>query len=51
MIHEHRGKALVANQKGKWCYRVGDYHILALIEDEKIIITIIDVEHRKDLYE
>lgn len=44
------GKALVANHKGKWRYRVGDYRILALIEDEKIIITIIDIGHRKDIY-
>ncbi|MGE6369327.1 type II toxin-antitoxin system RelE family toxin [Planococcus kocurii] len=46
-----QGKALVANHKGKWRYRVGDYRILALIEDEKIIIIIIDVGHRKDIYE
>ena len=46
-----QGKALVANHKGKWRYRVGDYRILALIEDEEIIITVIDVGHRKDLYE
>jgi len=45
------GKALVGNHRGKWRYRVGDYRILALIEDEKIIITIIDVGHRKDIYE
>lgn len=45
------GKALVANHKGRWRYRVGDYRILALIEDEKVIITIIDVGHRKDIYE
>ena len=46
-LHE---KALVANHKGKWRYRVGDYRILALIEDEEILITIIDVGHRKDIY-
>jgi mRNA interferase RelE/StbE len=45
------GKALTANHKGKWRYRVGDYRILALIEDEKILITIIDVGHRKDIYD
>ncbi|MBT2581268.1 type II toxin-antitoxin system RelE/ParE family toxin [Planococcus sp. ISL-109] len=44
------GKALVADHKGKWRYRVGDYRILALIEDEEILITIIDVGHRKDVY-
>ena len=45
-----QGKALVANHKGKWRYRVGDYRILALIEDEEIVITIIDIGHRKDIY-
>lgn len=46
-----QGKSLVANHKGKWRYRVGDYRILALIEDEEILITIIDVGHRKDIYD
>lgn len=46
-----QGKALVANHKDKWRYRVGDYRILALIEDEEIIITMIDVGHRRDIYE
>jgi mRNA interferase RelE/StbE len=44
------GKALSANHKGKWRYRVGDYRLLALIEDKKILITIIDVGHRSDVY-
>ncbi|QDH21623.1 type II toxin-antitoxin system RelE family toxin [Saccharibacillus brassicae] len=44
------GKALVANHRGKWRYRIGDYRILALIEDEEIIITIIDIGHRRDIY-
>lgn len=35
------GKALVANHKGKWRYRVGDYRILALIEEEKIMINLL----------
>ncbi|RNF41215.1 type II toxin-antitoxin system RelE family toxin [Planococcus salinus] len=46
-----QGKPLVANHKGKWRYRVGDYRILALIEDEEIVITVIDVGHRKDIYD
>jgi len=47
-----QGKALVANHKGQWRYRyrVGDYRILALIEDEEIVITVIDVGHRNDVY-
>lgn len=45
------GKALMANHKGKWQYRVGDYRILALIEDEKMLITLIDIGHRKEVFE
>jgi len=44
------GKPLTANHKGKWQYRVGDYRILALIEDNKINIIILDVGHRSEIY-
>lgn len=44
------GKPLVANHKVKWRYRIGDYRILCLIEDEKITITVIEIGHRKDIY-
>ncbi len=44
------GKPLTANHKGKWRYRVGDYRILALIEDNKINIIILDVGHRSEIY-
>lgn len=45
------GKPLEANHKGKWRYRIGDYRILALIEDDKILITVIDIGHRRDIYQ
>ena len=44
------GKALVGNHKDKWRYRVGDYRLLTLIEDDKVIITVIEIGHRKDIY-
>lgn len=44
------GKALVADKKGQWCYRVGDYRILAEIEDDKIIILILNIGHRREVY-
>ena len=44
------GKALQANHKDKWRYRVGDYRILCLLEDEIILITVIAIGHRKDIY-
>lgn len=45
------GKGLSANKSGQWRYRVGDYRLLALIEDDKIKIVIINVGHRRDIYE
>ena len=44
------GKPLIANKSGQWRYRVGDYRLIARIEDEKIIILILNVGHRRDVY-
>lgn len=44
------GKALLADKSGQWRYRVGDYRLIAHIEDEKIIILILNVGHRRDIY-
>jgi len=44
------GKALVANRSGEWRYRVGDYRIIAEIEDEKVIILVLTVGHRREVY-
>ena len=45
------GKPLTANRTGQWRYRVGDYRIIALIEDGKLIILVIAIGHRRDIYE
>ncbi len=45
-----RGKGLVGNLSGFWRYRVGDYRIICKIEDDKLIITVVEVGHRKDIY-
>ena len=44
------GKALSANRSGQWCYRIGDYRLLAEIQDDKIIILIFAVGHRSKVY-
>lgn len=44
------GKALIANQKGKWRYRVGDYRIICIIEDDKLVVLAINIGHRRDIY-
>ena len=45
------GKPLSGELSGLWRYRVGDYRILAQIEDDKLIILIIHVGHRKNVYD
>lgn len=44
------GKGLTANRSGQWRYRVGDYRLLADIQDDKIIILIVHIGHRSDIY-
>ena len=45
-----KGKALTGDLKGLWHYRVGDYRILAEIQDDKIVILILDIGHRSKIY-
>ena len=45
------GKALTANKSGQWRYRVGDYRIIARIEDSDITILVLEVGHRRNVYD
>ena len=42
------GKKLVNEEF--WRYRVGDYRILVTIDDEQILVLVVDVAHRRDVY-
>jgi mRNA interferase RelE/StbE len=44
------GKSLQGNLKGKWRYRVGDYRLIANIDDENIIILVLVIGHRREIY-
>ena len=46
-----RGKALVGNLAGFWRYRVGDYRVLCRIKENELIIFVVEVGHRKEIYE
>ena len=45
------GKGLIANRSGQWRYRVGDYRIITEIEDDKVIVLVLNVGHRRDIYD
>ena len=44
------GKGLTGSLSQYWRYRVGDYRILAEINDAEIIIIIVEIGHRRDIY-
>ena len=45
-----QGKGLTANRSGQWRYRIGDYRIIAQIEDNQLIILALSVGHRREVY-
>ena len=45
------GHALTGDLKGLWRYRVGDYRIVAKIEDDRFIVLVVTVGHRREVYE
>lgn len=44
------GKPLTGHLGELWRYRVGDYRIIARIEDEEVLILVIRIGHRRDIY-
>ena len=44
------GKALSGEWHGYWRYRVGDYRIIAQIKDEKVIIVVVKIDRRDEIY-
>ena len=45
------GKGLIANRSGQWRYRVGDYRIIAEIQDNKVLILVLNIGHRREIYD
>lgn len=44
------GKALQGQLAGYWRYRVGDYRLICQIKDDRLVILVIEIGHRKDIY-
>src|SRR5699024_9935109 len=44
------GKSLSANRAGEWRYRIGDYRLIAHIDDEKVTILVLEIGHRREIY-
>jgi mRNA interferase RelE/StbE len=45
------GKALHGSRLGEfWKYRVGDYRLICKIEDDRLIVLVLRIGHRKEVY-
>ena len=44
------GKALQGPLAGVWRYRVGDFRIICEIEDGKLVVLVLTIGHRSDVY-
>lgn len=45
------GEALKGSRFGElWKYRVGDYRIVASIEDDRVLILVVRFGHRREVY-
>ena len=45
------GQALQGSELGEfWKYRVGDYRLICKIEDNRLLILVLRVGHRREIY-
>ena len=44
------GKPLVGDKSGLWRYRVGDYRLICEVQQEKVVILVVEIGHRRDIY-
>lgn len=45
------GHELVGNKAGLWRYRIEDYRIICRLKDDNLVVLVIKVGHRKEVYD
>lgn len=52
-LHDPRstGKALKGKLSGLWRYRTGNYRLICKIQDSELVILVVELGDRKDIYE
>jgi len=45
------GRALTGDRTGFWRYRVGDYRIISKIDNGRLIILLVEIGHRSNIYD
>ena len=44
------GKPLHGDKGELWSYRVGDYRIICMIEERCLVVVVVSVGHRREVY-
>lgn len=48
----HRfGRELIGHKAGLWRYRVEDYRLICQIRNDQLIVLVVAVGHRKEIYD
>ena len=44
------GKALAGERAGFWRYRVGQDRLICRIDDERLVVLVLEIGHRSEVY-
>ncbi len=47
----HFGEPLKGDRAGFWRYRIGSYRVLCDIKDEQVLVLILTIGHRRQVYQ
>lgn len=44
------GYRKLRDREAEWRIRIGDYRVIYGIDDERLVVEVLDIAHRKDVY-
>jgi mRNA interferase RelE/StbE len=44
------GKPMRGQPEGRWRYRVGDYRLICQIKDDRLLVLVLTIGHRREVY-
>jgi mRNA interferase RelE/StbE len=46
-----QGKPLTGGRfRRLWRYRIGDYRVICELQDDRLVVLVVDIGHRRDVY-
>ena len=49
-ILEFMERVLLKIEVGEWRYRVGEYRIICQIQDKEVLVLVLEIGHRSNIY-